>query len=349
MLRLLAESLVGTEPPPCLRNIVVSGERLEITPALRELHRRLPGLELHNHYGSNESHVVTVARLAANEPQWPVFPLAGRPVANAAVYVLDEEMSLQPVGVPGEAYLGGAGVADGYLNRPDLTAERFVANPFGAAGSRFYKSGDRVRWRAGGDLEFLGRTDFQVKIRGYRVEPGEIEEVLLTHPEVSHAVVTARRDPSGETGLVAYVVARADSTLSPQDVRAHLKRSLPDYMIPAACVRLDSLPLNPNGKIDRSRLPAPDDSAYGARTFDAPRTPKESVITALWAEVLGLHQVGRHDDFFDLGGSSLQAVRMLAKLRQQLNATVTLGMLLHHPTPAQLAEILEQAPCNRYR
>ena len=348
MLRLLAESLVGIEPPASLRNLVVSGERLEITPALRELHRRLPGLEIHNHYGSNESHVVTVAKLAATDAEWPVFPVAGRPVANATIYVLDDNMGLQPVGVPGEAYLGGAGVAAGYVNRADLTAERFVANPFGTAGDRLYKSGDRVRWRPGGEIEFLGRTDFQFKIRGYRVEPGEIEEVLLTHPDVCHAVVTARVDPSGETGLVAYVVGRANSTLNSYDLRVHLKRSLPDYMIPAACVRLDSLPLNPNGKIDRARLPAPDDAAYGVRAFNPPCTPREAVIASLWADILGLHRVGRDDNFFDLGGNSLQAVRMLARLRQELNDSVTLGTLLHRPTPAQLADLMEES-CTRSR
>jgi hypothetical protein len=256
-------------------------------------------------------------------------------------------MEFQPVDVPGEAHLGGAGLADGYLNRADLTAERFVANPFGAAGSRFYKSGDRVCWRPGGALEFLGRTDFQVKIRGYRVEPGEIEAVLLTHPNVGHAVVTARIDRSGEMGLVAYVVARANCILGTHDLRAHLKRALPHYMVPSACVRLDALPLNPNGKIDRNRLPAPDESAYEVRPFELPCTPGEAAIAILWADVLRLSRVGRHDNFFDLGGNSLQAVRMLRRLRQQLNASISLGTLLQHPTPVQLATILECASCSR--
>lgn len=343
MLRLLAEGLAGTDPPVSLRNVVVSGERLEITTALQELHRNLPELEIHNHYGSNESHVVTVAKLAAADGQWPVFPLAGKPVANTTLHVLDEDLRLQPVGIPGEAYLGGAGLAAGYLNRADLTAERFVAHPFGPPGSRVYKSGDRVCWRPGGEVEFLGRTDFQVKIRGYRVEPGEIEQALLTLPEVSHAVVIARADISGEISLVAYVVGRADSPLSTHDLRAHLKRSLPPYMVPAACVRLDSLPLSPNGKIDRSRLPDPDDSAYEARAFELPRTPKEAVIATLWTEVLGLERVGRDDNFFDLGGNSLKAVRMLAKLRQQHSDNVTLGVLLQRPTPARLAALLERS------
>jgi amino acid adenylation domain-containing protein len=342
MLRLVAEGLAEIAPPSSLRNIVVSGERLEITPALRELHRRLPELEIHNHYGSNESHVVTVAKLAATDPQWPVFPLAGQPVANATVYILREDMSLQPLDLPGEAYLGGAGLAVGYLNRADLTAERFVADPFGPAGARVYKSGDRMRWRSGGVLEFIGRTDFQLKIRGYRVEPGEIEAVLLTHPEVSHAVVTARSDPTGELSLVAYVVTRGSSSLTTRDLRMHLKRSLPSYMVPAACVKLDALPLNPNGKIDRHRLPALEDSAYAGVAFEPPRSPKENTIAALWAEVLGLERVGRDDNFFDLGGNSLQAVRMLARLRQQHGDNVTLGTLLHRPTPAQLAALLER-------
>jgi amino acid adenylation domain-containing protein len=349
MLRLLAEGLVGTDPPYGLRNIVVSGERLEITPALREWHSRLPKLAIHNHYGSNESHVVTVARLATNDVEWPAFPLAGKPVANATVYILGEDMTLQPVGVPGEAYLGGAGLANGYVNGAAATAERFVADPFGPPGARLYKSGDRVRWCPGGEVEFLGRTDFQVKIRGYRVEPGEIEQVLLTHPAICHAVVTARPDSSGETGLVAYVVGRAGSSFNTHDLRAHLKRSLPSYMIPAACVRLDSLPLNPNGKIDRHRLPLAEASAYEATTFEPPRTPKEAAITALWAEVLELERVGRDDNFFDLGGNSLKAVRMLASLRRQHADTVTLGTLLHRPTAAQLAALLEQPQCTRYR
>jgi amino acid adenylation domain-containing protein len=342
MLRLLAEGLVGIDPPASLRNIVVSGERLEITPALRELHRRLPGLEIHNHYGSNESHVVTVGKLAATDDEWPVFPLAGKPVANATVYVLSEDMGLQPVDIPGEAYLGGTGLAAGYLNRADLTAERFVADPFGTAGTRLYRSGDRVRWRPGGAVEFLGRTDFQLKIRGYRVEPGEIEHVLLSHPGISHAVVTARADPTGELALVAYVVGRASSTFTTHDLREHLKRSLPSYMVPAACVRLDSLPLNPNGKIDRHRLPPPGTSAYEGPAFATPRSPKELAIAALWAEILGLECVGRDDNFFDLGGNSLKAVRMLTRLRQQHNDAVTLGTLLHRPTPAKLAALLEQ-------
>jgi enterobactin synthetase component F len=300
-------------------------------------------LEIHNHYGSNESHVVTVAKLAATDTEWPVFPLAGQPVANATVYVLREDMSLQPLDLPGEAYLGGAGLAVGYLNRADLTAERFVADPFGPAGARVYKSGDRLRWRPGGVLEFVGRTDFQLKIRGYRVEPGEIEQVLLTHPEVSHAVVTARVDPTGELSLVAYVVTRGSSSLTTRDLRTHLKRSLPSYMVPAACVKLDALPLNPNGKIDRHRLPAPEDSAFAGVAFEPPRSPKEVTIAALWADVLGLERVGRDDNFFDLGGNSLQAVRMLARLRQQHSDHVTLGTLLHRPTPAQLAALLERS------
>ena len=343
MLRLLAEGLAGADPPYSLRNIVVSGERLEITPALREWHNRLPQLEIHNHYGSNESHVVSVATLTTTDPEWPVFPLAGKPVANATIYILGEDMTLQPAGVPGEAYLGGAGLASGYVNRADLTAERFVADPIGPPGARLYKSGDRVRWCPGGAVEFLGRTDFQVKIRGYRVEPGEIEQALLTHPAICHAVVTARADPAGELVLVAYVVGRSASSFNTHDLRVHLKRSLPSYMVPAACVRLDSLPLNPNGKIDRQSLPPPQESAYEAATSEPPRTPKEAAIAALWTEILGREHIGRDDNFFDLGGNSLKAVRMLASLRRQQGDSVTLGTLLHRPTPAQLAALLEQS------
>ena len=175
-------------------------------------------------------------------------------MANATLYILGEDMTLQPVGVPGEAYLGGAGLATGYVNRADLTAERFVADPIGPPGARLYKSGDRLRWCPGGVVEFLGRTDFQVKIRGYRVEPGEIEQALLTHPAICHAVVTARADSAGELVLVAYVVGRSGSSFNTHDLRAPLNAACP-HMVPAACVRLDSLPLNPNGRTDRQGLP----------------------------------------------------------------------------------------------
>ena len=238
--------------------------------------------------------------------------LAGRPVANATIYVLGEEMGLQPVGVPGEAHLGGAGVADGYLNRADLTAERFVANPFGTAGSRLYKSGDRVRWCPGGAIEFLGRTDFQVKIRGYRVEPGEIEEVLLTHPNVTHAVVTARVDPVGRNrpGCLCGRPWRT-ACFSTSDLRAHMKRSLPHYMVPSRMRATRCATAQPERQ-DRSQQ-SPRSRRVGVRgaPFEPPCTTDEAAIAILWADVLGLRRVGRHDNFFDLGGNSLKAVRML--------------------------------------
>jgi len=344
MLRLMAEQVESNNAPACLRNIVVSGERLEITPAIREMRKRVPALEIHNHYGSNESHVVTTFKLSSTESDWPTFPSAGKPIANALVYVLDENGALLAPGLPGEAYLGGAGIAQGYIGRPDLTAERFVDNPFDRGGPKLYRSGDIVRWREGGCLEFVGRADFQVKIRGFRVELGEIEEVLLKHERVSHAVVTALADPSKDQTLIAYVVLRNRSPLDVHELKAYLRARLPEYMVPAACMRLDSIPLNHNGKIDRSRLPEPNASAFAWAEYEAPQSSAERTIAALWSEILGVSSVGRHDDFFNLGGNSLKAQRMLARLRHLLDVDVSFGTLLSHRTPSRLIPVLRRRP-----
>ncbi|WP_338082378.1 AMP-binding enzyme, partial [Agrobacterium deltaense] len=236
-------------------------------------------------------------------------------------------MRAVPIGATGEIYIGGVGLARGYLNRPDLTAERFVPNPFGS-GDRLYRTGDLGRWRRDGNLEFLGRADHQVKIRGFRIELGEIEAVLLSHPEVRQAVVVAHEDQTGDKRLVAYVVGEA----SPRDLRAHTLNTLPDYMVPAAFVPLETMPLTPNGKIDRAALPHPNnDNGLARADYIAPRTPTEEILAAIWADVLQISQVGVNDNFFELGGNSLLAMRMVARVRSIFNIELPLRSLFEDP------------------
>ncbi|MFE7581236.1 amino acid adenylation domain-containing protein [Streptomyces gardneri] len=319
-----------------LRQVMTGGEAPSVAHLLR-VRRDFPHLRLVHGYGPVESMVFTNChQVTADDTGRTVVPVGG-PLANTQVYVLDERLQPVPAGVVGELYVSGDGLAHGYRHRPDLTAERFTAHPYGPPGARMYRTGDLVRWRADGQLEFAGRADGQVKVRGFRIEPGEIEAVAARHPGVSNVAVVVREDRPGDRHVVAYVVGGAD----PAELRAHLARTLPTHMVPSAVVSLDALPLTPNGKLDRRALPAPDFAA-GA-THRAPRTPREEILCGLFAELLGLPDVGIDDDFFDRGGHSLLAARLAARVRAALGAEITLRDLFGAPTVATLAERLDTA------
>ncbi|WP_353821203.1 condensation domain-containing protein, partial [Mesorhizobium sp.] len=272
-----------------------------------------------------------------------VVETIGRPIANTRVYLLDGHGGPVPFGAVGELCIGGAGVARGYLNRPDLTAERFIASPF-VDGDRLYRTGDLARYLPDGNLEFLGRNDEQVKIRGFRIEPGEIAARLCEHAWLREAVVVARQDRAGDKHLVAYVVCAPEAGSDDDDggglagaLRAHLGARLPDYMVPSAFVRLAALPLTPNGKLDRKALPAPADDAYARRSYEAPRGAVETALAQIWAELLGVERVGRHDHFFELGGHSLLAVQLSSRLSRAVGVELPLSTLFANPVLSDLA------------
>ncbi|HEU5136503.1 MAG TPA: amino acid adenylation domain-containing protein [Steroidobacteraceae bacterium] len=321
-----------------LRHLMATGEQLKITPAVRRLFERLPDCVLHNHYGPSETHVVTALTLTGPPRDWPDHPSIGRPIANSQIYILDAARQPVPIGVIGELFIGGAGVARGYLKRPDLTAERFLADPFNP-GTRMYKTGDLARWRADGTLEFLGRNDHQVKIRGFRIELGEVEGCLSRHELVREAVVLTREDAAGEKRLVAYFTSH-DESPGGDALRAHLRASLPEYMIPAAYVRLENIPLTPNGKVDRDALQRLAVVEPSARPHEEPVGEFERALAAIWQELLNVGRVSRDDNFFDLGGHSMLTAKLIARL-QQLGLMASLATVFKHPTLRSLAECLE--------
>ena len=268
----------------------------------------------------------------------PLPPPIGRPKPNYQAYVLDPDLNPVPVGVTGELHIGGAGVARGYLNRPDLTNQRFIPDPF-TPGHRLYKTGDLARRRPDGTIVFAGRIDHQVKIRGLRIELGEIETTLTTHPAITQAIVTVTTDPAGHPQLTAYLRPQPDTTPAIADIRQHLARLLPAYMIPSHLIMLDKLPLTAHGKIDKAALPAPETMQADADRVP-PRTLIETVLVDLYATVLGNEQVGAADSFFDVGGSSLQAMQLITQLRATLDVDLDVSSVFLAPTPQQLAVLL---------
>ncbi|KUL46259.1 non-ribosomal peptide synthetase, partial [Streptomyces regalis] len=345
MLRVFLDDPAAGQARGVLRRLVCSGEAL-LTELAERCVESLPGTELHNLYGPTEAAVDVTAWPCAEGTRSAAGSVPiGRPVWNTRTLVLEDYLRPVPPGVPGELYLGGAQLARGYLRRPGLTAERFVADPYGPPGARLYRTGDLVRWSAQGALEFLGRSDDQVKIRGFRVEPGETEAAVAALPGVSQAVVMVRQEEPGEPRLVAYAVPHPGTSLEPLQVRQDLKVTLPEHLLPAAVVILDGLPLTPNGKLDRGALPAPDLS--GLTTATAPRTEAEAALCALFADLLGLPSVGIHDEFFALGGHSVLATRLVARIGAELGAVVPLRAVFDTPTVAALAPLLEAPDAER--
>ncbi|KPL90596.1 non-ribosomal peptide synthetase/MFS transporter [Herpetosiphon geysericola] len=321
------------------QRLILAGEA-SLWEQLADIRQLQPSVQLQNHYGPTETTVSMLTYPIPSQPRYPssTVPL-GRPLGNVQIYVLDRQLQPTPQGVPGELYVGGAGVGRGYIGRPDLTAERFVPNPFSAeAGSRLYRSGDLVRYQPDGAIEFLGRIDLQVKIRGYRVELSEIETAIQSQAQVANSVVILREDTPGDKRLVAYIVPEAGQSLNIGSIREALRNSLPDYMVPTAFVELAGLPLNPNGKIERRALPAPSNER-NLDSYVAPQTATEHELAGIWAEVLGLDQVGIDDNFFDLGGESFKAIRVVRKI----GSHVSVMTLFKYPTVRELAAHLSGA------
>ncbi|MEW2513754.1 amino acid adenylation domain-containing protein [Streptomyces sp. NPDC046870] len=328
----MLEALMAVEWPAesTLRYVLTGGDRLRM-PA----RARLP-FRVVNNYGPTETTIIVTSTVV--EPGDAVPPI-GRPIPNVLAFVVDQHGRPVPVGVPGELLVGGVPVARGYRGRPDLTEEKFTAYEAEGLSTRVYRTGDLVRWRADGQLEFLRRIDNQVKIRGNRIELGEIEATVLTHPGVGEVSVVVREDTPGDKRLVAYLVATGADAPSTAELHAHLGRFLPDYMIPAAFVALDRLPLTANGKVDRAALPVPDHQRPDLGTeYTAPRNAVERTVTAVWQELLGIERVGVHDNFFQLGGHSLLATQVASRLRKALRVDVPVRAVFDSPTPAGLAQ-----------
>ncbi|MEW2626272.1 amino acid adenylation domain-containing protein, partial [Streptomyces sp. NPDC048106] len=337
---LLSGSLGGARPGV----VALAGEALA-AHTVRDIQAAMPGARVANIYGPTEATVYTTYWHADAGSVVEGTPPIGRPIDNVSAYVLDAGLCPVPVGVAGELYIAGDGLARGYLNRPGLTAERFVADPYGVPGARMYRTGDLVRWNAAGEIEYLGRIDDQVKVRGFRIELGEIESVLAGHPGVAQVAVIVREDRPGDKRLVGYVVPAADVVLDPQALRAFVGAAVPEYMVPSAVLVLDALPLTPNGKLDRRALPVPEFAVDGVGR--APRNPQEEILCQIFAEVLGVERVSIDDNFFELGGHSLLATRLVSRVRSVLGVELGIRVLFEAPSVAGLVERLAGAGVGR--
>ncbi|ALF53426.1 non-ribosomal peptide synthetase [Nostoc piscinale CENA21] len=350
-LQQLAEVALGNDIVNTgLREIITSGEQLQITPAISGWLSKLTDITLHNQYGPSESHLATSYTLPDFIDTWPLLPSIGRPISNTQIYILDKYLQPVPVGVQGEVYIAGALLAQGYFNRPELTQEKFIPNPFEkaggrrqeAGGSRLYKTGDLARYLPDGKLESLGRIDNQVKIRGFRIELGEVEAVLGQLSDIQASCAVVREDTPGDKRLIAYIVPQPEQTISISEVRNFLKEKLPEYMVPSAIVILETLPLSPNRKLDRRALPAPDLHNQLSDRYVAPRNPIEEIVSVIWAQVLKVEPVGIHDNFFELGGHSLLATQLVSRVRSSLNIELPLRSVFAAPTVAELSQHIQQ-------
>lgn len=323
-----------------LREIITAGEQLKITPAIERLFSGLHACILENQYGPTESHVVASYRLPEQRALWPQLPPIGTPIANTTIYVLDDGIDLLPIGVAGELYISGCALARGYLGNPSLTAVSFLPDPFSSfPGSRMYRTGDLARLRPDGNIEYLGRKDRQVKIRGYRVEPGEVEAVLQQYPGVRQAAVVAVR---GERAyLAAYVLLKAESKTSVAHLRQYLKNKLPEYMVPGPFIILEKLPLTPSGKVDQRALPKPDASSMFELNSGAPLTPTEELIAGTWSNLLGVSNIGKEDNFFDLGGHSLVVTQMFSRLHQLFGREMSFRSIFEFPVLKDFAASID--------
>ncbi|MDM9382031.1 amino acid adenylation domain-containing protein [Chlorogloeopsis sp. ULAP01] len=335
----IAELLRLNAIPTSVRTINLAGEPLA-KKLVQLLYKHSSVQQIFNLYGPSED--TTYSTFALVKPEDSVVSI-GRPITNTQVYVLDRDLKPVPIGIPGELYISGEGLARGYLNRSELTAQKFIRNPFSSElESRLYKTGDLVRYLPDGNLEYIGRLDHQVKIRGFRIELGEIEIVLSQHPAVQETIVVAREDIPGNKRLVAYLVLHQQPTPTISDLRRFLKQKLPEYMVPSSFVMLDTLPLTPNGKVDRRALPAPEMAVPERElTFVTPRNPIEEMLAGIWTNILGIEKVGIHDNFFELGGHSLLATQLISQVQTNLKVELPLRSLFKAPTVAGLAECIQ--------
>ncbi|TAE52311.1 MAG: amino acid adenylation domain-containing protein, partial [Nostocales cyanobacterium] len=322
--------------PPQVKTVNLAGEALQ-NQLVQQIYQHSQTESVFNLYGPSED--TTYSTYSLVEKGSNSSPNIGRPIANTQVYILDKNVQPVPVEVPGELYIGGAGLARCYLNRPELTAEKFIPNPFDKGLTKLYKTGDLVRYLHDGNIEYIGRIDNQVKIRGFRIELGEIE-TALQHADIQASCVIVREDNPGDKRLVAYIVS--EKTLEISELRQHLKNKLPEYMIPNAFVYLESLPLTPNGKIDRRALPAPSINTELIDKYIAPGTPTEEILTAIWAQILGIEQIGIKDNFFELGGHSLLATQLLSQIRVNFQVEIPLRNIFSTPILEEQAQLIEQ-------
>lgn len=316
-----------------LRELIMAGEPCP-SSLPQEVHLLHRDTIVFNEYGPTEAAVWATVYRCKPDAADPI-PI-GRPIANTRIYILDSQREPLPVGVEGDLYIGGAGVARGYLNQAALTRQRFSASPF-VVGDRLYRTGDRARFLADGNIQFLGRDDSQIKIRGFRVELGEIESQLRECLGVSESVVVVRKDSLGEMQIVAYVVQNSEPVATVIELLQRLRSGLPEHMLPAAIVTLERLPLTPNGKIDRKALPAPDMQAYASREYEAPSGEVEQVVARIWQDLLRIERIGRQDNFFDLGGHSISAMQLMTRLRSLLSVEIPLQAIFSSPVMSEFA------------